>query len=451
MLMPDFEGFYKRCEEARRLIERMRSPLIVNHYDADGISSGALVARALRMRGIQFRMKTVRKLAEKEMEEIAGEKELIFTDLGSSIAREAREWKDRSVVMIDHHETDVNEPYNVNCNLFGFDGGRDASSASTAYFVFRDPELVELGIVGAVGDMQLPFRGLNSVMVEEGMRAGRVRREKDLTLFGRVSRALVWFLQYSTEPYIPGLTGSQRNCALLLKELGIELKEGERWRKYHELSAEERVKFVSGLVAYMYHMEMDEQVIRSVVDDVYLFPHQPQGTELSDANEFSTLLNACGRHNEPEVGVGVCLGDEKAYERARQLLQLHRRQLREGIEFASENVEDFGAFYFVDGRGVIDDGIIGVVAGMLYGGKIRHTKPIIAIALNAEGQIKVSGRATRRLVERGIDLGAMMRKATEGFGTGGGHNIAAGAQIEPARINEFLLRCGELVSKQLLG
>lgn len=450
--MPDFEGFLRRCGEVRERIERMRSPLIVNHYDADGLAAGGLVAKALGRMGKGFEIFTTRKLGGEEFERLEGRKELIFVDFGggaSQLELIGERLKESEVVVIDHHQTRESPVLQANPHLFGFDGGSELSAAGTAYFVFREPELVELAIVGAMGDMQHPLRGLNRKILEEGVGRGSVEVSLDLALFGRVSRGLVWFLQYCTEPYLPGLTGRRAACAQFLEELGVELKEEERWRRYYELPHEEKVKVVSGLVALLCSKDADEATIRSLVGEVYMFPGQEHGSELSDANEFSTVLNACGRHGKPEVGIGVCLGDARAMEEAKELLLLHRRQLREGIEFAGEAVEDFGRFHFLDGRGVIDDGLIGVVAGMLYGSGIKRTKPIVAVALNEEGQVKVSGRGTKRLCGSGLNLGKMMAKATEGIGAGGGHHIAAGAQLEKGKINEFLLRAGEIVSGQL--
>ena len=449
--MPGAKAFFERCSEVREFVEGMKSPIVVSHYDADGIASGALVSKALSLRGIKARNWVVRKLSPEEISKLEKEKEIIFADLGGGqIDAVERLAAGRKVAVIDHHQTRESSVLQANPHLFGLDGSAELSAAGCGYFVFRDPELVELGIVGAMGDMQNPLKGLNRVMLEEGVKAGRVSVSTDLALFGRVSRGLVWFLQYCSEPYLPGLTGKRANCALFLEELGIPLQDAERkWRRYYQLSHKEKVKVVSGLVALLHAKDADPQAIRSLVGEVYSFPHQAEGTELSDANEFSTVLNACGRHGKPEIGIGVCLGDSEAMKTAESLLTLHRKQLRAGVEFAAGAVEDFGAFYFLDGRGVIDDGLIGVVAGMLYGGAIKRTKPIIALALNEDGQVKVSARATKKLIENGLDLGAMLKEATAGIGVGGGHNIAAGAQVEPGKVNEFLLRAGEIVERQL--
>jgi len=442
----DYDGFIARCTEVRELIESMKDPLVVSHYDADGLSSAGLTLRALKLRGINGRSLVLKKLSREEILKLKDEKEIIFTDLGGGAITQIDELLSSSkVAIIDHHQTPGGKALQANPELFGFSGSFELSAAGCAYFVFRNPELIELGIVGAVGDMQFPLKGLNRIMLEEGAKTGKVEVANDLCLFGRMSRSLAWFLQYCTEPFIPGITGKKANCALLLEELGIPLKDSSgNWRKYYQLTKEEKIKFVSALAAILASKDSDPQLIRSLVGEVYTFPQEKEGTELSDAKEYSTVLNACGRHKEPQVGLGVCLGDETAKARAGELLILHRRQLREAVEFGAKNAEDFGPYYLLDGREINDEEIIGVVAGMLYSGAISRTKPILAISLSEENKTKVSSRATKQLVDAGLNLSKMMKEASVGIGVGGGHSIAAGANIH-GDINEFLLRCGRFI------
>jgi RecJ-like exonuclease len=154
------------------------------------------------------------------------------------------------------------------------------------------------------------------------------------------------------------------------------------------------------------------------------------------------MLNACGRQGRPEVGLELCTGEEGAYEKARSLLLKHRAALRAGIEYAEGAVEDFGKFYFLDARGIIDDGIVGVVAGMLYS-VLPRDKPILAAALDEKGNVKISSRGTKGLLAKGINLGKIMAEAG---GPGcGGHGVAAGANIKKEDLDSFLLKAGKLM------
>ncbi|MFA5930014.1 MAG: DHH family phosphoesterase [Candidatus Micrarchaeia archaeon] len=448
--MGDGQGFFARCAKARDEVSRMRAPLLVHHYDCDGITSGAIVTGSLGKMGKPCRVQSVRKLDAEFLASIAHEPEIIFSDLGSGTAE--IDSLAGNVVVIDHHQPKSSAHLQANPHLFGFDGGTDISAAGCAYFVFG--EFVELGIVGAIGDVQAPLCSLNKIMLDQAVAQGAISVEKDILLFGRNSRPLKQFLLYADEPYLPGITGQDDACNALLQELGIPQKQkgaanggeqgdgigalgsGEKWRTYSDLSFTERRALVSSLAKLLAMRSSPEAALR-LVGDTYNLLRMPQGTLLRDASEFSTLLNACGRNNRPELGVSVCLQRQGAYEEAQALLAEHRKNLRAGIEFASKNTQDIGKFLLLDARGVIPDSIIGVVAGMLYAGSRK--KPILALSLEAPGKIKLSTRGTRALVEAGLNLGKILSECcAQVGGAGGGHNIAAGASIPEEKLDDFL-------------
>jgi len=435
-------SFTDACTEARECAERMHSPLVLGHYDADGISATAIVLLGLRALKKDYRVRSLRKLGEAEVDSLKGEKEIICVDFGANMHSQLAQL-DSKVLIIDHHQLEGrSEVLQVNPHIYGIDGGTELSSSGTAHRVFGSvagKETVDLALVGAVGDMQTPLIGENRKIMQEGIECGRVKCHNDLTLFGRMSRPLIWFLAYSTDIFLPGLTGNKHGCAEFLRSLEIPLKQGERWRKYAELEERERERLKSGLTELLKSKGLSTN---GLIGEVYQLIKQPEGTELSDTKEYSTVLNACGRQGKPQVGVDLCMNAEGAYERARALLAKHRTALREGIEYAQQAVEDFGPFYFLDARRIIDDGIIGVVAGMLYSVLPRH-KPIIAAALDKDERIKISARGTKELIARGINLGSIMKEAG---GPGcGGHAVAAGANFEQGELESFLLKVGELV------
>lgn len=430
--MGNEQAFFGRCNEAKEAASRMADPLIVHHYDCDGISSGSLAAQWFEENGKKYRMKTVRKLDPELIASLSQEKDLIFVDLGSGspFLDELRQ----SVVIIDHHQPLCKSHLQANPHLFGFDGGSELSAAGAAYFVFRTG--VDLGIVGAVGDIQSPLRSLNRLMLEEGISQGKAAVSTDLLLYGKNSRPLRQLLLYADEPYLPGLTGNDAECESFISSLGIPQKQGEEWRTYSDLSHSEKRALVSALAEHLSSRSSAEAASR-LTGETYTLLARPKGSELRDASEFSTLLNACGRNSRPELGISVCLSRTGAYEEARALLALHRKNLRDGISFAVKNTQDFGKFLLLDARGVIPDSIIGVVAGMVFPG--GRGKPILALSLEESGKIKLSTRGTRKLVEAGLNLGKILSESCAAVGgVGGGHNIAAGATIPNERLDDFL-------------
>ena len=427
--------FLEKCKEARQYALSLSSPLIVHHHDADGVSSGAIIFAALKAAGKSPRSKCIKKLDDNSLESLLKEDEIIFADLGGGNPR-VNELRD--VLVVDHHQTKGIEKFQINPELFGISGSDSLSGSGTAYCVFR--QNVSLGITGAVGDMQYPLSGMNRHVLECGLASGEIRIDNDLRFYGRYSRPLLQFLMYSDDPYIPMISYNEERAKKLLEKLGFAPGADGKWPPYSALGQEQKKQLISELADIILKSNMVKKA-GELIGESYVFPKHKMD-ESYEANEFSTLLNACGRHNRSDIGLAVCLGDESAFGEARSLLALHRKMIRDGIAYASRNIQDFGPFFFLDARGRVDESILGTVCGMAQ--RATWDKPIIGISDGEADTIKASSRASRALVEAGLNLGALMGKGAEASGgIGGGHRIAAGASIPKGKINEFLLAIGE--------
>ncbi len=433
-LPPNQQEFLDRCAEARRIALSFRDPLIVFHYDADGICSGAIAQSAFLKENKKFRPFPTKKLDDEVIEQVSKEPEIVFVDLGGGNKR-VNELKD--AVIIDHHQSEGIEKLQANPLLFGIDGGTELSASAATSLVFNHH--FDLGVTGAVGDMQYPLVGMNRHVLQKGIDSGEIETKNDLTMYGRYSRPITDFLAYSDEPFLPSLSYNIDNCEKFLLDLGIELQEGGKWKTYSELGFEEKKKLVSALAKLLIDKNMG-WAAQKLVGETYLLKKRINIPGTYDASEFSTMLNACGRNSHPETGVSLCLEEEGSYDAALALLKQHKLAIREGVLFAKGNMNDFGPFFFIDARGAIPDSIIGIVCGMVSGGK---TKPILGAA-SSESGAKVSSRGTSKLVEAGLNLGkAMSDSALKVGGIGGGHRIAAGANIPADKLNTFLAAVGE--------
>jgi len=433
----------------------MGDPLVVHHYDADGIAAAAIVCLARKKNGKETRTRSSKQLDEGSVALLQGERELVFADLGSG-QLDSIETLDADCVVIDHHPPGrANGVTHFNPHGYGFDGATECSASAAAFHCFKHLEIVgtaRLGITGAVGDMQDlgGFRGLNKEMLDYAVEKGEAKTGRDLRLPGRASLPLAEFLANCAEPFLPGLTGDDKACALFLKNQGIPLKRAERWLKYLDLDERDRQRLASSLITYCINNAVNSEAVKAMAGEIYRFPNF-QGEE-ADAHEFAALLNACGRNNAAEKGVAACMGDAQALGEARGLLFDYRRSVREGIKCAIVKGFDAGPFYLVDCRGEVSDTIIGVVASAyLNSGLVKRNKPAIALSLDGS-RVKVSGRGTAWLVEKGLDLGEAFRKAAQAAGgRGGGHDVAAGAAFEATKENEaaFLKKAREVIEVQL--
>ncbi len=449
-------------EKARELLNSGKDFLVVSHYDADGLTSGAIASLVLDRLGISHDVRPVKKLDEKTLDSLGDYDAYWFVDLGSG-QMDMIDSRFDFYMISDHHEPleFQGRGIHMNAHLLGLDGTKEISGAGMVYLLARylskeNLDLSAIAIIGAVGDMQDStgrLIGRNREILEDGRVSGVLEVKTDLRLFGRHTRPLIQFLSYSTDPFLPGLTGNDAGCARFLENLGIKLKDGDIWRRYVDLSESEKKRLVDGLVVYGLDSGIDEKSLRAMIGEVYELSREPERDYTRDAKDFATLLNACGRHGEMDIGIAVAKGDRgKHYKKAVAILQRHRKALHDAIKWVVKNgVEDRGSFYLIDARGIIDEGIVGIVAGMVYNtGIVSRDKPIVALANDEEGGIKVSSRGNWDLVNRGLDLGEAMRKTTKEIGgVGGGHTIAAGATISKESKPEFLEKLGEIIKKQL--
>ncbi len=471
--MPDMSGdlpsFESAAERAANAVKSAKSALVISHIDADGIAAGSIASIALRRLGIDHTVVFEKKITEEVVNNVNSSKEDIvwICDLGSGYLSEFN--KD-GLIITDHHVPDnrkrsrqatlddFSATFHVNPHCFGIDGSIEISGAGSTYLVAKkiDPRNIDmayLALIGAVGDFQdgreSGLVSLNRMIVDDAVKAGDVLPENDLRLFGRETRSLVQFLQYSNDPEIPGLSNSGHACVKFYSDLGIDLDTGGRLRSWNDLAPSEKGKATSKLLR-MLGNPMDA---KHLYGEVYTLPRFDLGTGLRDAKEFATILNSCGRYEDAETGMRICCGDRTALEDAERNRTEHRRNISTAIGYIRENhlMRESRFIQYFDAGDQIKETVVGIVAGMMLNSdECKKWLPIIAFA-DADDGVKVSARADRSLVDRGLNLSAIMKKAAELVGGfGGGHSVAAGATIPPERKEEFLEIVEDLVSCQVI-
>jgi RecJ-like exonuclease len=465
---------------AQEIADRLRTASfvkVVTHIDTDGITGGAIASEALARASLEHEVAFAKKLDEAGISAIKREgRPLVwFVDLGAGMLHAIHGF---DAVITDHHvPTEREVPKALRGDLLRFSESLDrvlmlnphlegagsdvASGAGCAYAVAkaldtRNTDLAAVAIVGAVGDMQEEDRrrleGYNRTILADGEAAGVLKAETDLRLFGRETRPAYKMLQYATDPWIPRLSGNEEACIAFLLEQGVDLKSGEHWRSWSDLDRGEKQRVVSALVAHMLERGCGAAEAERLVGEAYTLIKEPVGSPTRDAKEFGTLMNACGRYDEPEVGYRVCRGDRDEYlAKALRLLHGHRKYLVESMDAIFEGgIRELDAIQYFHAHDKIRDTVVGIAASMaLNQNGTSKSLPIIAFASSEDG-IKVSGRGTRELVARGLDLAAIMQSASKAVGgQGGGHRVAAGATIPPGTEDKFLEIANRMVKEQL--
>jgi single-stranded-DNA-specific exonuclease len=421
----------------------------------------------------RFRMRVMQWVDEKIIDEIVADKPqlVVFTDFGSGYLDLLNEKiPDVKVVILDHHQIrgNVNNEnfIQVNPHLQDINGATEVSGSGVAYFVAKgvsrnNMDLAPIALIGALGDLQdkkeqRTLSGLNTLIVEDALAAKLVTVEKDLTFFGRETRSIHRALASSTSPFIPSLSGEEDKSLAFLASLDIKPKEGERWRALRDLTKDEKRKLSSALADHLIARGLHAEV-ENLIGNVYVLNREEPWTPLRDAREFAMVLNSTGRLDKPSLGIAICMGDRgTALEEANKVLEDYRRSISTYLGWVMdkpERMQEFEHIYVVYGETFINEKIIGTISSILVSGLANPDKPLIAFSnIEKENAAKFSARTTTIALGKGVNLGEVMHLASEKYGgKGGGHNIAAGAQVPINQVENFINAVNELVGKQLKG
>jgi RecJ-like exonuclease len=462
-------------QAAKTILETVKEDGLIHvfsHLDADGVAAAGIIGKTLFRLDAKFRIRITQWIDEKIVGEITSEKPqlIIFTDFGSGYIDLLNEkLADFKIVILDHHQIIGKESANVvhvNPHLHGIDGARDISGSGVAYFVAKAVEkdnidLAPIAVVGALGDMQDKYDqrklgGVNEKIVEDATNAGLLTVEKDLIFFGRETRPIHRTLASTTNPFIPGISGEEDKSLAFLASLDIKPRCGEKWRALRDLSDEEKKRLCSALADYLLSKGLRYEVT-NLIGHVYVLNQEEPWTPLRDAREFAVLLNATGRMDRPSLGVSICMGDRvSALEEANKVLEEYRRAINKYLGWVMEKPErmkELENIYVVYGENFINEKIVGAISSILSTSLPNPEKPLIAYAnVEEDGLAKISARTIDTLTNKGVNLGEIMQVAAEKCqGKGGGHNVAAGAQVPIEKISDFIEIVNELVGKQLKG
>ena len=463
----DLRRLQRDLESAARMLRGAGSILIVSHIDADGISAGAIADITAERLGKVRTVRFEKKISEETVKAInSSEEDIVWIcDLGSGYLSE---FDREGIVVTDHHVPDprwrrkqtVLDSFSgiahLNPHSYGMDGSFEVCGAGMTYLLSKavDPsntDLAYLAVVGAVGDFQdsshSGLTGMNRTVMADAEANGDLVVDMDLRFFGRETRPINQYLQFSSDPQIPGLSDNAAGCLQFLDSMGIRGKDGGRWRVWDDLTREERERATASILELL----GPEQESRAF-GEMYRFPNMPARTGLRDAKEFATVLNSCGRYDDAETGLRICRGDMTALKDAERNRADHRRHISSAMSYIRDNhlLRERRFIQWFDAGSEIKETVVGIVAGMvLSSGECARNIPIIAFADSDDG-VKVSARADRSLVDRGLDLSQIMKTASELVGGyGGGHTVAAGATIPPGQKERFLDIVEDLVSSQV--
>ncbi len=471
------DAFIAESKRIAKVIGAAEKIYIFTHIDADGISSGSIAFETARRLSIPAEIKFLKKLDDEATKLIREKRDGLvwMNDLGSGYVSR---FQDMEMVIADHHQPEPVSPisgssgqaslaessiHHLNAHLFGIEGSTEICSSTTSYFISRavsknNVDLSPIALVGAVGDLQDSrhgrLTGMNRIVLEDAVNSGLVTVVRDGRFYGKETRGLTKLLEYSVDPPIPGISSEPGAAERLLQSLRINYRNGGREMTWYEIGIEERRKVMSFIVERLIAEKVPAEDINSVIGETYII-NGNEGAAAGmprDVKEFATLLNACGRYEHYETGMGICLGDrEHSVSDALKLLEGHRRNVASTIRLVKgEGLSPMRKIQYFHVRDRAPDSIVGTIAGILMKSSETDSSRVIVGFAYSEGKVKVSARGNPDLVAAGLNLSDAMRRAAESVGgIGGGHSIAAGATIESGSEEAFLNALDEAVAGQL--
>jgi len=415
------------------------------------LSSSAIITRALTREGIPFALSTVRQLDDYVLDEIGREnyQAIIFLDLGSgSLSKIEKIFNDREVFVIDHHNLEDYKPKKIillNPHVYGIDGGKEISCSGITYLFSKalnsiNLDMAHIALLGAIGDMQEQngfSSELNRFILDDAIYSDKVEVRIGLRMFGMQTRSINKVLEYTTDPFIPGVTGSDEGARRFIDELGINAKIDGKYKKLVQLSHDDLKKLVTGIILRRLGSEENPD---DVLGKIYLLKDEKDESPMRDAKEFTTLLNACGRMNKSAFGIGSCLNDKLLKKEAIQLLSDYKREIINALNWfhshRKEIIEGDG-YVIINAGDQVKDTLIGTLASIISKSNIYGKNTILlSMAYTLDGQIKVS---VRSVGEAKRDLKALISNVVEKVGgICGGHKYAAGALISQDKEEIFL-------------
>jgi len=420
---------------------------IISHHDTDGITSAAILAKTFKRLDKNFSIRIVKGLEESIIQEELKRqpKEIIlFSDLASSNLHHFQNAKE-PIFILDHHEIDktkLNDKIKIiNPHLTSSPEDNEATGAGVCYLFAKaisqnNQDLSSLAMIGMIGDRhESNLSKINQQIVND---AHDLKIKKGLVIYP-ATRPLRRALEWSTSPYIPGVTGNGAGAMEILRETEIPYD-----KTLLELSENEMSKLITAVMIRRAQHNKPEDIL----GNLYILKFF---NTLEDVREISVLINACARLGHADIAISYCLENEKAKTQALEIYTKYKQELVSGLRVAEkmEKIKGKG-FVILNAKDQIKDAIVGTICSMLSSSPTYTQGTILIGMAYNEDKIKVSARIAGH---EGRNLKEVLEKTVIKFKSDnpetiaevGGHHFAAGCLVEKDKESSFI----ETLKKEL--
>ncbi|MDE2523320.1 MAG: DHHA1 domain-containing protein [Methanocorpusculum sp.] len=373
---------------------------IYSHYDADGIAAAAIMSLALSRANIAFKLRILPGISEDDVEnpEIS-----LLCDFGASCTGLAE-----STMIIDHHVPYNTSPYHVNPRLFGEDGETELSGAGCAYLVANalgdNRYLAGLVMLGIIGDNQT-LSGRNQMIIGDAVANNLINPGRGVLLAGRTTKEQI---ATSLHPYLPKLSGDDEKAAVI------------------ESVCMSRISDEAHTACMLSQIVLDSDASYNALMTLYGDSWSLEREVIPNAHAFTAVVDACGKAGKPGLAYALCCGDASYLDEAWETAISYRNRVISVVRSA-EKIRDAPAIWRVDDCAVASD-----AADIL----IESSNGPMFVFGRDTASLRVSARAPHG---SSVNLEQILKATAEACGgSGGGHQLRAGADVPLEREDEFL-------------
>lgn len=416
---------------SKKFLEKIKNKevKVISHFDTDGITSAAIITKALKRLDLKFTVKIVKRIEENFISTLPNDAIILFLDLASGSLEEIKNSGLKDVFIIDHHELVQGIPEGIemiNPEL----NGKEKISASGLTYLFakeidpKNKELSKLAVLGMIGDcLEKDIEKINHDILKDG----EIQKKRGVLLYPS-TRPLNRTLEFSSTPYIPGVTGNIKGVLELLREINLNpTKKG--YPSLIELTEEEMGKLVTAIMLRNPKTKNNE-----IIGDIFLIK---MFNKLEDARELSAKINACSKFGESDTALQLCLEIPRATKKAESAHVKYKQKIVSGLKYVTEkkHIEGKG-FRIINAKNDIEDTIIGTILSILSNSLLYEEGTVLIGLAYYENKIKVSARNAGR---SGRNVREILSNAIENLGGEvGGHEFAAGCTIKQDQEELFI-------------
>lgn len=410
--------------------------VVVGHSGADGVAAVAVVTKAFKRKDLRFSVKITKALQQDFFQGLSKETVLLLLDFDQEYFEILSSLGLAGIFVIDHHEVSLDVPEQIHVlNPHLLDGTNISSAGIAALFAteidFENEDLMKYGILGMIGDT---LNEETSFFDADLLQKYGVQKRKGLSLYPS-TRPIDKVLEYSSQPFISGITGDANGVQDLLDEVGL-VKEGGLYKTVVSLTEEEIEKICSAMMLRNPRLQKEELLGHTFLLKWF--------GKLEDARELSGSINACSKLGQEYAGLQFCLEIPTVKKEVESMHAKYRRILLTSLKTLEESQRFSGnGFVVFHAQNAIQETLIGTVLNILSKSYLYKDETVLVALVYSGDRIKISVRNTER---NGRNVRDILKKVVNMLGGDvGGHSAAAGGFIAQEHEAQFL----ELIKKEL--